>query len=506
MIVFLALLRFILPYLLQNSFYEPHRDEYLYLIEGRHPAWGFMEVPPMMSVLAWITHFLGDGFFWIKFWPSLTGSICFVLTARIAVSLGGKNFSIFLCFLPFVFTGYLRLFFLFHPNFLDVFFWTLLSFSIVRYVQTQKYRWLYLFGISAGLGMMSKYAIAFYVLAFFIAMLLTRQRQVFLKKQFYFALTLALLIFLPNLLWQYNHRFPVVTHMKELQSEQLQFIDPANFLMGQLVMFLPCFFIWLWGLAWSGFKRSAIQYRPLFWAYLAVLLILLVSHGKDYYSAGAYPVLFAFGAYYLETISLRSRFLRIAFVTFPVLLGILIMPIIMATSRPEVLAHYYQSLHVEKTGALRWEDQKNHPLPQDFADMVGWKETALKAGAVYQNIPDSEKSKTMVYCRGYFFAAALNFYRKEAGLPEVYSDDASFLFWMPDHYDVKNLILIAHHIPDRDDSVFQQFRSMTVKDSLSDPLAREQGVKVILYQQANDHVNALIEKSISGKKAVLERQ
>src|SRR5947209_19432273 len=93
LITFLALLHFILPYLLQNSFYEPHRDEYLYLIEGRHPAWGYMEVPPMMSVLAWITHLFGDGFFWIKFWPSLTGSLCFVLTARIAVSLGGKNRS-----------------------------------------------------------------------------------------------------------------------------------------------------------------------------------------------------------------------------------------------------------------------------------------------------------------------------------------------------------------------------------------------------------------------------
>ncbi len=34
----LALIKFILPFFLQNSVYEPHRDEFLYLAEGAHPA------------------------------------------------------------------------------------------------------------------------------------------------------------------------------------------------------------------------------------------------------------------------------------------------------------------------------------------------------------------------------------------------------------------------------------------------------------------------------------
>src|SRR5438874_2584797 len=152
----LALVKFILPFLLQNSYYEPHRDEFLYLSEGHHMAWGFMEVPPLLSVFAWLTHVFGDGTFWMKLWPSLFGSLTYITVGRIVLSLGGKTFALFLTFLPFVFSVYLRLFYLFQPNFLEVFFWTMLAYSIIRYIQTEKNIWLYAFGISAGLGMMSK--------------------------------------------------------------------------------------------------------------------------------------------------------------------------------------------------------------------------------------------------------------------------------------------------------------------------------------------------------------
>ncbi len=79
----LALLRLLLPYLLQHPVYEPHRDEFLYLAEGAHLAWGFMEVPPLLSVFAWLTHMLGDGMFWIKLWPSLFGAATFIVAGNI---------------------------------------------------------------------------------------------------------------------------------------------------------------------------------------------------------------------------------------------------------------------------------------------------------------------------------------------------------------------------------------------------------------------------------------
>ena len=64
----------------------------------------------------------------------------------------------------------------------------------------------------------------------------------------------------------------------------------------------------------------------------------------------------------------------------------------------------------EKLGLLRWEDGKNHNLPQDFADMLGWHEMADKALEAYQMIPEDERDSTLIICDNYGEAGALNFY------------------------------------------------------------------------------------------------
>ncbi len=71
----LAFIKFLLPFILQHSMYELHRDEMLYIQQGNHLAWGFMEVPPLLSLFANLALLCGGSFFWIKFWPSLLGAI-----------------------------------------------------------------------------------------------------------------------------------------------------------------------------------------------------------------------------------------------------------------------------------------------------------------------------------------------------------------------------------------------------------------------------------------------
>ena len=97
----LALIKFVLPFFLQDAIYEPHRDEFLYLAEGNHLAFGYMEVPPLLSVFAWLTQHLGNSMFWIKFWPSLFGAFNLILVGRIVIAQGGKFFSLFLALLWF---------------------------------------------------------------------------------------------------------------------------------------------------------------------------------------------------------------------------------------------------------------------------------------------------------------------------------------------------------------------------------------------------------------------
>ena len=500
----LAFIKLIIPFFLQNSYYQPHRDEFLYLAEGHHMAWGYMEVPPLLSLFAWVTNLFGGSMFWIKIWPALFGALTFLLTGKIIISLGGRSFALLLGWLPFMVDGYMRLFFLFQPNFLEVFFWTMLAFSLIRYVQTLQNKWLYIFGISAGLGMMSKYSVSFYAISIVAGLIFTRQRKIFLNKHFYYGILIAIIIFLPNLLWQYNHRFPVITHMQELQEQQLQFIDPVDFIISQFLMNLPCLFTWLTGLLFLIFSPSGRIFRFIGWAYLFVVTLLVALHGKDYYSLGAYPVLFAFGGVYMEQLTtVKFKWVRYVVVLFSVVLGLYALPLTMPVAKPETLAKYYVATGLNE--ANKWEELQVHPLPQDFADMMGWKEMSLKAGAVYNSLPKEVRMKTLVYCRGYFSAGALNFYRKESGLPEVYSDNASFLLWMPEKYNIKNLLLVGHQIPDSDDKVFQQFEKMTVKDSIVMPLFRENGMKFVLFENGNDSINSIIEKGVAALKSKFER-
>lgn len=505
-LVFLFVIKLIIPFFLQHPYYQPHRDEYLYLSEAQHMDWGYMEVPPLLSVFAWFTNLMGGGLFWIKIWPVLFGALTFFLVGKLIISLGGRIFALILGWLPFMLDGYMRLFFLFMPNFLDVFFWTLMIFSLIRFIQTDQNKWLYIFGIAAGLGMMSKYSVGFYGLSIFISLLITWQKRILLNKHFYFALLLAGLIFLPNIIWQYYHLFPVINHMNELQDEQLKYNNAVDFLISQVIMNLPCVYIWIAGLLMIAFNKTFKGFRFVAWSYFFVIALLIVLKGKDYYAIGVYPVLFAFGSVKLEKITaFHRKWARYVMLVFTISLGIFAMPLIMPLAKPEVLAKYYKATGLNKTGSFKWEDQQMHPLPQDFADMIGWKELAIKTGKIYNDLPTDQRLKTFVYCRGYFTAGALNYYRKEAGLPEVYSDNASFLFWLPEHYNINKLILVGHNIPGKDDLVFQQFEKMSVKDSISMPLFRENGMKIMLYENGKDSLNQIITRGVRELKKKYQR-
>ena len=497
LIFFLALIKFILPYLLQNNVYEPHRDEFLYLAQGYHMAWGFNEIPPLLSVFAWLTHIFGDGMFWIKFWPNLFGVFTFVATAKIIQTLGGKSFGIFLAFLPFIFGVYLRLFFLFQPNSPEVFFWTMIAYSVLRYIQTAKNKYVYMLGISIGLGMLSKYSVAFFVVSILAGLLLTRQRKIFLNKHLYYAGGIALLIFLPTILWEYNHHFPIIVHMKELSKTQLQYISPEDFLKDQLLMNIPCAFIWLAGLYFSAFSHNGRKYRAFAWAYVFVIILLIILHGKNYYSLGIYPVLFAFGAYHIERFTEQgSRIWRYAFVLLPFLIGATFIPLALPIAKPPALANLYKVMHSEKTGALKWEDLQNHPLPQDFADMLGWEEMTQKMAQAYNTLDSNEKAHTFLFCDNYGEAGAVNYYRYKYNLPEAHSDNGSFLYWMPRYQHIDNLILITDDLEEMEHPFVQWFKSAEVVGSVTNHYAREYGSLIILFKGANEQLNKMFKQKI----------
>ena len=155
-------------------------------------------------------------------------------------------------------------------------------------------------------------------------------------------------------------------------------------------------------------------------------------------------------------------------------------------------------MHTEKTGTLKWEDLQNHPLPQDFADMLGWEEMAQKMAKAYNNLDSNEKVHTFLFCDNYGEAGAVNYYRHKYGLPEVYSDNGSFLYWMPRNIHIDNLILITDDQEEMQHPFIKDFKSAVVTDSVTNMYARERGTLIILFKGANDAMNQMFKEKIDG--------
>jgi hypothetical protein len=156
---------------------------------------------------------------------------------------------------------------------------------------------------------------------------------------------------------------------------------------------------------------------------------------------------------------------------------------------------------LSETGALRWEDNKFHALPQDFSDMLGWREMAQKTQLVLNQIPDSERKQTLVFGDNYGETSAINYFGRQYHLPMAFSDDASYLFWLPSDLTFKNILLIDFKPRPTDDIVFGHFRSVALMDSVTQPYARERGAKFYYYSNPDDSMLAITRRVIGQMKA-----
>jgi hypothetical protein len=499
LIAFLALLKFILPFFLSDPVWELHRDEYLYYQQGQHLDFGFLENPSMIGVLARISAIFGGSAFTIKFWPALFGASTLIITASIARELDGKLFSQAIAATGILFSAYMRIHYLFQPNFLDIFSWTLAAYYLVRYINTEQNKYLYFICFALALGWWSKYSVAFFIGALIISLVLTSHRRLFTKKHFWLAIISAMLIILPNLIWQWMHKFPLIHHMNELRETQLKYIDKSDFLKGQVVDLFPVCFVWMCGLVWYLFHK---KYRIIGLIYLSVIILLMLGSGKTYYSLGAYPMLLASGGVWIEKISVRQTWIRYAVVTIILVLSLPFIPVLLPMQSPKVMAAFNKKYHLEKMGLLKWEDQQEHPLQQDFADMIGWKDLTEKSSKLYNSLPDTIKSNTIIYCRHYGQAGALKYYATDERFRKTtICDNGTFLLWIPDSLQFTNLIFVGRNLPGKDDEVFNHFEKVTLIDSVTDPLSRQFGDKIIFFQHADSLASLLARKGLNEMKA-----
>ena len=471
-IIGMALLKLII-HLLANNIYGLHRDEYLYIAEGQHLGWGYMEGPPTIALLAWLADLFGGSPFMIRLLPTLIGVASMVLLGKMVELLGGKRWAVFLACLAFLISpAFLRSNMLFQPVGFNQFFWVLSAFWIIRIAQKGDPRDWYYLGITAGMGLMTKYSIAFFLIPILIASFFSEQRKWYATQHPYLAFGLALLIFLPNMIWQLQHNLPVVHHMRELAETQLVHVDPLFFILEQFQNQLAGSLVWIAGLGYLLVSRRIRQYRFLGIAFILMLSVILMLGGKTYYTLGAYPVLFVFGGLAMEEL-IKKKWILWCVAAGMFLMNVVFSPYALPFLPVDKMQDYcaFMQDKIGLDGPLRWEDGAIYTLPQDYADMFGWHEIVHKVSAIYHALPDSTKAHCHILGGSYAHAGAVNYYRKKYDLPEAHSLSASFLIWAPEKLKFNNQIMID----DRRQDGSSWFQSMTLVDSIENPYARDPG-------------------------------
>ena len=499
-LVFIAffLLKLVFQQLLIHPAYDLQRDEYLHLDQGKHLAWGYISVPPVTSWISWLIHLLGSGEFWVKFFPVLFGTLTIIVVWKIIEELNGNLFARVIGSLALLFSVLLRINLLYQPNSLDIFFWTLTYFTIIKYINTSNARWLYAAAIAIGFGFLSKYNIAFLVIGLLIGLLLN-QRKIFKERSLYLAALIVFIIIFPNILWQIKNDFPTLHQLNELSSSQLVNVKRIDFVKEQVLYFINSIFIIIIALAGFLFFAPFKKYRFVLWSYIIVISLYLFLKAKSYYAIGLYPVLIAFGSVYLERLAAEGwkKYLKPASIILLLLLFIPMFFLAFPVKSPEEIKKNNEVYR--KFGLLRWEDGKDHDLPQDFADMIGWSELARKVDSVYHMIP--QKENTWVFCDNYGEAGAINYYSKFKNINAV-SLSADYINWIEFKNEIKNVILVKD--PHDDDPARVKEKPLTESITLAwkndNPYSREKGSAIYLIRGVKAKVDSIIAREIEQRK------
>ncbi|MEM9931681.1 MAG: glycosyltransferase family 39 protein, partial [Bacteroidota bacterium] len=398
-----------------------HRDEYLYLAEGHHPLWGYMEGPPIIGWVAGISQLVFGATVWAAKLPVLlVGLLSLWLVFQFVRELGGNKYAQLIAGAGWLLSpAFLGSNNLFQPVSFNQFCWLLTGLAWVRVINYQRPKDWYLLGGVVGLGLLTKYSIVFYLLGLAGGVLLTKERRFLANKYCWQAVGIALLMWSPNLWWQYSYGFPVASHMQELASTQLVNMSTADFLIPQFLVHFAGLFIWLPGLYWLFHSEKLRPYRSLAWAYVFLILLLLGFSGKAYYSFGAYASLFvAGGCFWADVLKNRSWL-----IILPLAVNFLVMPFALTVLPIETMKQYgvYVRDNYGLEPPLRWEDGTIRDLSQDYADMHGWEEMVAAVADFYHSLPPEAQAKCMIEGGHYGEAGALNFFRKKYHLPEAVS-------------------------------------------------------------------------------------
>ncbi|HZA04800.1 MAG TPA: glycosyltransferase family 39 protein [Propionibacteriaceae bacterium] len=398
--------------------YGPHRDELYFMTAGRHLAWGYADQPALTPFIARVvSELFGNALVGWRLPSALAAGTIVLLTGLLARRFGGDRSAQLLGAAAMAVSAILLILgHLLSTATFDLLFWTLISFLVVRQLQGADPRGWLLVGLVVGVALHNKTLVAVLVAAVLIGLLAVGPRSVLRSGWLWAGAGLAVLLWLPNLLWQAGHGWPQLALARAIAGGSSGSSEPWwLFLPMQLVLVSPVLVaMWVPGLVrlWRAVELRPVRCFAVAYALLAV--VFLISGGKPYYLAGLYPVLLAAGAP-LVVGWLRRRADARGWVVGGLGLSLLFNAVLMLPVLP-----------VRALAGTPIVD-----INYDAGETVGWPAFVATVADVYAGLPPAERSRAVVVTQNYGEAGAVDRYGPDLGLPQAYSGHNAYFDWGP---------------------------------------------------------------------------
>ena len=431
-VVYIAMIDFVAHMAVAGN-YGYFRDELYYIVSGQHLQLGYVDFPPLIAYLAAIMGYVsGDSLFSIHVVPAMAGAALVFVTGMTARELGGGRLAQILAAAAAAITAQMAFASIFSMDIFDALWWTLGSYLLIRMVRRDEPRLWLAFGLVAGIGLMTKLTIVFFVLAALAGLLLTSNRSRFKSRWFLGAVLVSVLFVLPDAYWNATNGFPTVDFF--LHHGGLNGTGPVTFALLQILIANP-FNIPLVILGLYFYLRSPQGRAFRFLGLTAVILFvtLLLINGKPYFYEGMFPALLVGGAVTVEKRADSGGRWRLilpaALILGVVIGGVALAPLEMPVLPPATFVGTYGFLSGVANGAAAQGNVGQ--FPQYLGDRFGWDTMTASVAAAYDSLSAQQKAQACVFAYNYGEASALTFLGKGYGLPPVISGHNNFYLWGP---------------------------------------------------------------------------
>ena len=401
--------------------YGYQRDELYFLAAGHHPAFGYVDQPPITPLLARAdAAVLGNSLAGLRVIPALGLAALVVLTAAMSRMLGaGRTGQLLAALAAATCTEYLAAMHLLTTTPADLVAWAVVLLLVMRLLASQDPRWWLAIGACAGIGAEAKWNVGFLIAALAAGFLLTPDRKLLNSRYVLLGAALAVGLAAPDVIWQAVHGWPNLAVFHALQGaagHNRAVYWPAQVLYTGLVL-SP---VWIAGLAWSLRSEAARRFRPVAIACAAVLAVIFVLGGKPQYSGAVYTFPFAAGSVPLEHwLSARSPLGgRIAVVPLMTVAVLASASLALPLALPVLPASTLHTVPLQKINC-------------DLGETIAWPKLVALVAREYHSLPGPQRRLTAVLAGNYGEAGAIDRYGPQFGLPQAYSGANNFWLWGP---------------------------------------------------------------------------